>query len=130
MTARVVLAHNVGTNATNPGTPMQTTQSPKKASENWHRADIVAALRKADWSLNQLSKHHGYAQGSLGQALDRPYPKAERLIAEAIGTDPEVIWPERYYPDGSRRRASRALRPAKTTIAPQGPARNAQKAAA
>jgi len=30
------------------------------------------------------------------EALNRPYPKAERIIAAAIGIAPEVIWPERY----------------------------------
>lgn len=40
-------------------------------SEDWHRADIVAALRKAGWSLRRLSRYHGYEAGSLGQALKR-----------------------------------------------------------
>lgn len=76
---------------------MTTTTRPKKpAPEDWHRADIVAALRKAGWTLRQLSAHHGYAPGSLGQALKRPWPRAERLIADAIGVAPEAIWPTRY----------------------------------
>ena len=72
------------------------TQPKKSAPEDWHRADIVAALRKAGWTLRQLSSHHGYAPGSLGQALKRPWPRAERLIADAIGVAPETIWPSRY----------------------------------
>lgn len=64
--------------------------------QDWHRADIVAALRKAGWSLRRLSRYHGYEAGSLGQALKRPWPRAERLIAEAIGVSPEAIWPTRY----------------------------------
>lgn len=64
--------------------------------QDWHRADIVAALRKAGWSLRRLSRYHGYEAGSLGQALKRPWPRAERLIAEAIGVAPEAIWPTRY----------------------------------
>ncbi len=76
---------------------MQTFSSAKKAApEDWHRADIVAALRKAGWSLRRLSLYHGYAPGSLGQALKRRWPRAERLIADAIGTAPESIWPTRY----------------------------------
>ncbi|WP_081620130.1 helix-turn-helix transcriptional regulator [Thioalkalivibrio sp. ALMg9] len=62
---------------------------------DWHPADIVAALRKAGWSLRRLSQHHGYAPTVLRSALARPWPKAERLIAEAIGVDPASIWPSR-----------------------------------
>ena len=68
----------------------------KKTSADWHPADIVAALRKAGWSLRKLSKHHGYCPTSLTAALHRPWPKAERLIADAIGVSAEDIWPSRY----------------------------------
>lgn len=72
--------------------------TPKKASlKDWHRADIVAALRKAGWSLRRLAIHHGYASPTtLSVAMDRPWPKGQRLIADAIGIDPETIWPSRY----------------------------------
>lgn len=71
--------------------------SKKASSEDWHRADIVAAVRKAGWSLRKLALHHGYkCATTLKVALDRPWPKGERLIAEAIGTDAETIWPSRY----------------------------------
>lgn len=71
---------------------------PKKAEpENWHRADIVAALRKAGTSLRKLAKHHGYkCSTTLINAMERPWPKGERLIAEAIGVHPATIWPSRY----------------------------------
>ena len=67
---------------------------------DWHRADIIAALHKQGWSLMRLSKFHGYKSATaLNNALDRPWPKGERLIAQAIGIAPEVIWPTRYQPD-------------------------------
>jgi Ner family transcriptional regulator len=71
---------------------------PKKAGKtDWHRADIVAALRKAGWSLRKLAAHHGYASPTtMTHALDRHWPKGERLIATAIGVAPETIWPTRY----------------------------------
>lgn len=71
---------------------------PKKpALRDWHRADIIAELRKAGWSLRRLAAHHGYASPTtLTTPLARPWPKGERLIAEAIGTDAETIWPSRY----------------------------------
>lgn len=76
---------------------MDVLHSPKKSAlTNWHRADIVAALHKAGWSLRQLSLQSGLATRTLNGALDRPYPKAESIIAAAIGVAPDVIWPERY----------------------------------
>lgn len=76
---------------------MDVVENPKKSAlTNWHRADIVAALHKAGWSLRQLSLQSGLATRTLNGALDRPYPKAESIIAAAIGVAPEIIWPERF----------------------------------
>lgn len=66
------------------------------AHADWHRADVVAALHKAGWSLRELSRQSGLSAGTLKSALDRPYRKAEGIIANAIGLQPETIWPERY----------------------------------
>jgi len=70
----------------------------KSSAGDWHPADIKAALEKAGWSLRGLSEHHGYYPTALSSALRSRYPKAQGLIAEAIGVDPEVIWPSRYEP--------------------------------
>ena len=34
---------------------------------------------------------------TLANALSRPWPKGEMIIAKALGTDPWVIWPSRYH---------------------------------
>lgn len=75
---------------------MNTSATQKNAAEDWHRADIVAALHKAGWSLRQLSLGAGLSATALNNALNRPWPKAERIIAAAIGEAPEAIWPTRY----------------------------------
>jgi Ner family transcriptional regulator len=76
---------------------MSVVSTPKKsAPADWHRADVVAALHKRGWSLRQLSVQNGLSEGTLKSALDRPYKKAEGIIAAAIGMAPEDIWPERY----------------------------------
>lgn len=75
---------------------MNTRAPEKKAAVDWHRADIVAALHKKGWSLRKLSTEAGLSPGALNNALDRPWPKAERIIAAAIGEQPEAIWPSRY----------------------------------
>lgn len=76
---------------------------PKKpAQKDWHRADIIAAVWKTGTTLQKLAFAHGYTSGgTLRNALNYPAPKYERLIAEHLGTTPQIIWPSRYHPDGS-----------------------------
>ncbi|UDJ83820.1 helix-turn-helix domain-containing protein [Kosakonia oryzae] len=64
--------------------------------QDWHKADIIAGLRKKGTSLAALSRESGLASSTLANALTRHWPKGERLIAEALNTQPEVIWPSRY----------------------------------
>ncbi|ARO92992.1 transcriptional regulator [Salmonella enterica] len=64
---------------------------------DWHPADIIAGLRKRGTSLAALSRQAGLASSTLANALNRRWPKGERLIAEALGIAPEQIWPSRYH---------------------------------
>ena len=85
----------------------------KKASlSDWHPADIKAALDKAGWTLRALAQHHGLASSSpLSHTFLRSYPRNELRIANAIGVPVQVIWPSRYWPDGTpRKRGLRGLR--------------------
>lgn len=68
----------------------------QKNTHDWHRADIIAELHKRGWSVASLAKAHKLAPSTLRSALDKPYPKSERIIAEAIGVAPEVIWAKRF----------------------------------
>lgn len=63
---------------------------------DWHRAYIIAALHSKGLSLAGLSREHGLAPRTLSNAFERHYPKAERIIANAIGMEPRQIWPSRY----------------------------------
>lgn len=74
----------------------------KPKTTDWHPADVVAAVRKAGWSLRKLSAHHGYTPTALDNALHKPWPKAQQMIADAIGKSPEQIWPSRYLKKGMR----------------------------
>lgn len=65
-------------------------------SQDWHNADIIAALKKKGTSLAAVSRLAGLSSSTLSNAMTRKWPKGERLIAEAIGVRPEVIWPSRY----------------------------------
>jgi len=75
----------------------KTNDTKKQPLEDWHKADIKAALEKAGWTLARLAFHHGYkSRSTLTIPLHLKWPKGERLIAEAIGLHPSVIWPSRY----------------------------------
>ncbi|EAY2063393.1 transcriptional regulator [Salmonella enterica] len=63
---------------------------------DWHSADIIAALKKQGTSLAAVSRNSGLASSTLANALNRRWPKGERLIADALGVSPEQIWPSRY----------------------------------
>jgi Ner family transcriptional regulator len=83
--------------------PNVTLDMPKKpAHQDWHVADIKAAVNKAGHTLRSLAREAGYGDvDAVKQALHRPYPKAERIIAEHIGVAPARIWPSRYHADGT-----------------------------
>ncbi|PIT09054.1 helix-turn-helix domain-containing protein, partial [Snodgrassella communis] len=57
----------------------------QKNTADWHRADIVAALKKQGWSIAALSREAGLSSNTLKTALAAPYLKGERIIAAAIG---------------------------------------------
>ncbi|NIG78268.1 transcriptional regulator [Klebsiella sp. Ap-873] len=65
-------------------------------TNGWHPADIIAGLRKKGTSLAALSRESGLASSTLANALTRPWPKGEFLIAKALEVHPSEIWPERY----------------------------------
>ncbi|MDF5005703.1 helix-turn-helix transcriptional regulator [Vibrio parahaemolyticus] len=64
--------------------------------EDLHRADIIAALKKKGISMSALSRQNGLASTTLANALDRPWPKGEKIIAKALDLEPHEIWPSRY----------------------------------
>ncbi len=79
------------------GEQMNTSVAAKKTTLDWDKADIKHALEKKGWNILQLAKASGYSNASaLRKAFDSSYPKAERIIATAIGVTPETIWPSRY----------------------------------
>lgn len=81
---------------------MVTSAAPKKASlDDWHQADITAALHKAGWTISALGLANGMSRSTLANAYSKSYPKAERIIAEAIGVPVQNVWPSRWNEDGT-----------------------------
>lgn len=82
----------------------------KTSQEDWHPADIKAALNKAGWTMTALAATHGINRATISNVFLRSYPLNERRIADAIGVDPHVIWPSRWNADGTPKpRGHRAL---------------------
>jgi Ner family transcriptional regulator len=69
---------------------------PELKKEDWHPADVLAALKKRGKTLSGLSRAHGYHATAAGKALKKPWPALEALIATELDLAPEDIWPGRY----------------------------------
>lgn len=65
-------------------------------TEDWHRIDIVAAIHKRGLTMRDLSVSNGLGKDTLKNALYRPYPKGEQIIAKALDVEASEIWPSRY----------------------------------
>lgn len=75
--------------------------SKKPASQDWHRADVIAAFKKRGTTITRVARELGMCDSYLMQATGKPYPKAERILAEYLGMNPQDIWPSRYNLDGT-----------------------------
>ncbi|QYM90465.1 helix-turn-helix domain-containing protein [Dickeya zeae] len=67
------------------------------ANIDWHSADIIAGLHKRGTTMAAVSRAAGLNSSTLGNALNRPWPKGEQLIADALGVPAYEIWPSRYF---------------------------------
>ncbi|HAT50779.1 MAG: helix-turn-helix domain-containing protein [Nitrospirae bacterium] len=72
----------------------------KMTGKVYTRAKIKYLLEEAGWNMAELSEKHGLFRTACSNALREPWPRVERIIADAIGVAPEVIWPERYNEKG------------------------------
>ena len=65
--------------------------------QDMHSADIIAAIKKRKGSLAAISREAGLSSGTLANALKKPWPKGEFIIAAALDLHPSEIWPSRYF---------------------------------
>ncbi|TGY49701.1 transcriptional regulator [Rodentibacter caecimuris] len=70
--------------------------SRNKRAQGMSNHEIRGELMKKGKSLSQLGIENGLAKTTVRNALDKPYPKGERIIADALGLNPWDIWPSRY----------------------------------
>ena len=79
-------------------------------SNDWHKADIIAALKKKGTTLAELSRKSGLSSSTLSNALVRPWTKGEIIIAKALNLKPSQIWPSRYMNSMTKQPIKRVLR--------------------
>lgn len=77
-----------------------------KGRHDWHPADVKAALEKKGLSLAKLAKANGYSH--FQRVLTTHWWAAEQIVAKALDTTADQIWPSRYAE--SRDRAQRMTR--------------------
>ena len=77
---------------------------------DWHPADIIAALRKKGTTLAAVSREAGLSSSTLANALSRPWAKGELLISNAIGVPATEIWPSRYFDPVTHQPVERLMR--------------------
>ena len=78
------------------GAYMEEKQMQNKKTD-WHNADIIAGLKKRGTTLAEVSREAGLSSSTLANAMFRPWPKGEWIIANALKIHPAEIWPSRYY---------------------------------
>ncbi|GEM_PF-481637 len=78
--------------------------------EDWHHADIIASLHKQRTTLAALSRSAGLSSSTLANALSRPWPKGEWIIANALQLHPSEIWPSRYFDPETNELLERKMR--------------------
>ncbi|MCB2189875.1 MAG: helix-turn-helix domain-containing protein [Deltaproteobacteria bacterium] len=78
---------------------------PNIPTSEYERAEwIKYQLRLKGYTLARLGREIGVDRCTPGRALQRPYPKMERAIAEKLALHPKDLWPERYTPNGQPNR--------------------------
>ncbi|OCG70058.1 hypothetical protein A9G43_09180 [Gilliamella sp. Occ3-1] len=82
----------------------------KIKSNDWHPADIIAALKKKGTTLADLSRKSGLSSSTLSNALVRPWTKGEVIIAKELNLEPHEIWPSRYINSSTNQPIKRVLR--------------------
>ncbi|MES2401856.1 MAG: helix-turn-helix domain-containing protein [Pseudomonadota bacterium] len=88
---------------------------------DWHPAQVKAALEMSGTNLAQLARQHKYKH--LNDVLNRPWVAAELIVARALKTTPQEIWPSRYKRSRDRAMAltrnAEVLKQHKTTLRPK-----------
>ncbi len=71
--------------------------------QTWDAPGILAAVKRKGTNLTALATEAGLHGSACRTSLIRPFPEADKLISKCLGVPLQELWPDRYYPDGSRK---------------------------
>lgn len=71
---------------------------------NWTKQRILYELRRRGTTAAALARKEGLSRSTLYGAMEQPYPRVHSLIAKALGSKRQTIWPEYYDARGQRLR--------------------------
>jgi len=66
----------------------------------WHRADVMAAVRKAGSSLAEIGRGVGLKRQTMYWAFIHPHVRANRAIAAFLDVPLVELWPQWFDADG------------------------------
>lgn len=89
---------------------MKTANRPDQTRQDWHPADIKAAMAKKSYTFARLARENNYVENSPNMVLRKPWPEVERIVSKIIGIKAAQIWPTRYDKRG------RPLKQGKTRV--------------
>ncbi len=93
------------------------TNKTTKIQEDMHPADVIAALHKRGTSLRKIALENGYSH--IQRVLTHPWLAAEQLVAKALDTSPQALWPSRYRNPMDRTLAFKQTRKVAVTMPQQ-----------
>lgn len=89
------------------------------------RAWVIYQLAIRGRSVAAIGQQAGVVRQTIYRVWDRPYPRMERLLADALDMRPQDLFPERYDADGlPNRKPGRRRRNSASKKAQMRPARH------
>lgn len=76
---------------------------------NWTRTTILFKLRERGVNAASLASENGLSRSTFYSGMERPYPRVQRIIADALEERIQDIWPQFYDPRGHRIGVSRRI---------------------
>lgn len=72
-------------------------------NRTWSRHRILAEIKDRGFNANELEVKLGLKPRDISVSFARPFPKADRALALWLKIPLHELWPDRYYPNGTRR---------------------------
>ena len=74
----------------------------KTQKKAWDAPGILAEVKRKGSTLTGLAEANGLNSSACRTALSRPFPAADKVIADFIGVSLHELWPDRYDENDQR----------------------------